>query len=153
MSEVTLLNMCMIYHPAANKVVVLDKIGSKWDGLTFPGGHVENGESIVESVIREMREETGLVVRNLRPCGLIHWYHTVTRERRIVFLYKTNDFIGQLIKGTREGRVFWMNIDDMRASGALSPGMEEYFPLFLEEGVNEAFATWDGEGWSEFLIL
>lgn len=40
----------------------------------FPGGHVEKGESIVQSVIREIQEETGLIVSNIVPCGIKDWY-------------------------------------------------------------------------------
>ena len=28
----------------------------------FPGGHVENGETVVEGLIREVEEETGIVL-------------------------------------------------------------------------------------------
>lgn len=30
----------------------------------FPGGHVEPSESLLQSVIREMKEETGLDIKN-----------------------------------------------------------------------------------------
>ena len=37
-----------------------------WPGYTLPGGHVEMGESFVDAVVREMKEETGLTVLNPR---------------------------------------------------------------------------------------
>ena len=48
-----LTNMCMIYD-GAGRVVVQDKVGKSWGGITFPGGHVEKDESFVDSVIREV---------------------------------------------------------------------------------------------------
>lgn len=42
---VTLTNMCMIYD--ANKVLVQNKVDDTYSGITFPGGHVEKGESIL----------------------------------------------------------------------------------------------------------
>ena len=47
--------MCMVYDDAGN-VLVQDKVDKKWSGLTFPGGHIEKGESFVDSVIREVYE-------------------------------------------------------------------------------------------------
>ena len=38
-----LTNMCMIYD-GAGRVVVQDKVGKNWGGITFPGGHVEKDE-------------------------------------------------------------------------------------------------------------
>lgn len=52
--------MCMIRDGKGN-VLVQNKVNHpSWHGWNFPGGHVEKGECITPSVIREMREETGL---------------------------------------------------------------------------------------------
>ena len=50
-------NMCMIYDNEGN-VLVQNRVKS-WCGYAFPGGHLEPMESIVDSVIREVKEETG----------------------------------------------------------------------------------------------
>ncbi len=55
---VELTNMCMIQDLSTNKVLVQVRNKNDWDGISFPGGHVEMGESIVQSVIREVQEET-----------------------------------------------------------------------------------------------
>ena len=69
---VILTNMCMVYDDAGN-VLVQDKVDKKWSGLTFPGGHIEKGESFVDSVIREVYEETGLTIEKPRICGTKDW--------------------------------------------------------------------------------
>ena len=38
-------------------------------GYTLPGGHVEPGEPFVDAVIREMKEQTGLDIKNPRLQG------------------------------------------------------------------------------------
>jgi 8-oxo-dGTP diphosphatase len=144
MSEVTLLNMCMIEKPGTGQVVALDKVGSNWDGLTFPGGHVEPGESLCASVVREVWEETGLTVHNPRLCGVVHWYKRDTGGRFLVFLYRANAYEGVLHGGTREGRVFWMNLEEMMRHPGLSDGMRDYFNVFLRPEVSEAYAEQDG---------
>ena len=66
--QVILTNLCMVYDGAGN-ILVQDRKDPSWPGICFPGGHVEPGESFVESVIREVWEETGLTVENPRLCG------------------------------------------------------------------------------------
>ena len=64
---VELTNMCMIIDKINNKILVQNRLKNDWPGLTFPGGHVENGEGIIPSTIREIKEETGLDIKNLIP--------------------------------------------------------------------------------------
>lgn len=47
--EVIFMNMCMVYDGAGN-VLALDKVSSNYSGTTFPGGHVEPGETFTESI-------------------------------------------------------------------------------------------------------
>ena len=55
------MNMCKIVNPKTKEVLVQERIKS-WEGIAFPGGKVELGESIVPSVKREIYEETGLKI-------------------------------------------------------------------------------------------
>ena len=59
---VTLTNLCMITKD--DEILVIDRQKKDWPGFTFPGGHVEDDESIVDSVIREVKEETGFKTQN-----------------------------------------------------------------------------------------
>ena len=68
-TSVELTNMCMVYDNNGN-VLVEEKVGKNYHGLIFPGGHVENRESVVNSMIREIKEETGLTISNLEFCGI-----------------------------------------------------------------------------------
>ena len=98
-------NMCMISDGNGN-VLVQNRRNPDWPGITFPGGHVEKGESFVDSVIREVFEETGLTIENPILCGTKKF---PTRDgcRYVVFFYKTNRFSGQL-RSSEEGDVFWI---------------------------------------------
>ena len=147
----TLCNMCMIEDKATGRVLVqhrLPKATNPWCGLTFPGGHVEAGESITASTVREIREETGLTVSNLRMCGVVEWEtigkradgspaEVADNSKYIVFMFRTSTFTGEL-KSSAEGRMEWMTLDEMR-KGCLAPHMEEYISVLLEDDVPQAY--------------
>ena len=145
--ETELCNMCMI-SDAEGRVLVqerLPKPSNPWSGLTFPGGHVEPGETVVASVIREVQEETGLTVSNLQNCGYIQWYDPVKQSQYFVFLFKTSTYIGDL-KGSAEGKVKWMTPDEM-LSGKLAPNMKQYLAVFQNENIPQAYGI-SGQGLS-----
>ena len=125
-TKVELTNMCLVYDE--KKVLVQEKTGTKYEGgLVFPGGHVEEGESLRDSVIREIREETGLVIKNPQPCGFKEWI-LEDGTRYIVLLYKTDQFEGEL-KNSREGKVFWLDRNDI-SSANLIWNMRELLEIF-----------------------
>ena len=103
--QVILTNLCMVYDDAGN-ILVQNRKDPTWPGICFPGGHIEPGESFVDSVIREVREETGLTIENPVLCGTKQ-FPTKNGERYVVFFYKTNRFSGEL-KSSDEGEVFWI---------------------------------------------
>lgn len=133
-------NMVMLEDAATGKVLVQERLKS-WTGLSFPGGHIEPFESAVDSAIREIKEETGLDIRSLEACGIIHWVHKTRGDRYIVFLYKTKDFSGKLLPSTEEGRVFWISPDELK-NCSLSKNFGNYLPVFFNADINEAFGIW-----------
>ena len=138
--------MVMIQDRHTGKVLVQDRVKS-WKGLSFPGGHIEDYESIVDSAIREVKEETGLDVENLQSCGLIHWLNNKTFDRYWVFLYKTSDYSGELMGECDEGRNFWITIEELCNTPSENRLMD-YLPMFLEGKYSEAFGAWnDDEVW------
>ena len=131
-SEIELTNMCLICD--GNKVLIQEKVGTK--GLVFPGGHVEEGESLLESVVREMKEETGLTIENLKICGFKDWIQE-DGTRYIVLLYKTDKFTGEL-KSSDEGRVFWIDRVDINSVNLIW-NMKELLEIFDTDLYSEFF--------------
>ena len=131
--KVEFTNMCMIYDK--NKVVVIDRQKKDWPGITFPGGHVELGESFTDSVIREVNEETGLTIMSPQLCGIKDWCENDCRY--IVLFYKTNKFSGNL-ESSDEGKVWWEAIENL-PNLKLSNDMNDMLRVFLEDDLSEFF--------------
>lgn len=119
-----LSNMCMVYK--GDKILVIDRAKSDWPGLSFPGGHVEKGETLEESVIREMKEETGLTLYSVKFCAIKEW-DWGNDVRYLGLLYKSDDFSGE-IKSSEEGKVFWINKSEIN-NYKLSDDFMELFEL------------------------
>ena len=89
----------MIYD--GDRVLVQNRIKS-WKGIAFPDGCIENHESIVDSVVREINEETGLTINHVELCHIKLWFKDGIRN--VYFLFKTSCFEGDLIF-TYEGKI------------------------------------------------
>ena len=105
--EVELTNMCMICDGKGNVLVQNKKNHPTWSGWNFPGGHVEKGEYVTPSVIREMKEETGLTVQNPKLCGIKEFHKAKDGKRYIMHsseLFCNPPAPLMVIKTSSEGR-------------------------------------------------
>ena len=132
---VTLTNMCMIYDDQGN-VLVEEKLVHNSKGLILPGGHVESNESVVDSMIREIQEETGLTISNLQFCGIKDWIE-FDGSRYMVFLYKTNTYSGN-IESSSEGEIFWMPLKELKKKETLWH-LDMMLEIFEGNGVTELY--------------
>ncbi len=75
----------------------------KWIGV---GGHVEEGESPEECLLREVYEETGLTLTSWRPRGIVTFTADVW-ETEYMFLYTAEGYTGELAD-CDEGKLEWV---------------------------------------------
>ena len=141
-------NLCMVYDHDGN-ILVQDRKDPDWPGLCFPGGHVEPGESFVESVIREVWEETGLTIETPRLCGTKQ-FQTGKGERYVVFFYKTDRFSGEL-KSSDEGEVFWIPRETL-PEYTLCDDFLDMVKVFESEDLSEFYYYTENGDW-KFKLL
>ncbi len=107
--RVELTVLCLVED--GNKILLQNRIKKDWQGYTLPGGHVERDESFVDAVIREMKEETGLDIKNPKLVGIKQF--PIKCGRYVVFLFKTNEYSGTLVSSD-EGNMEWVEYDRLK---------------------------------------
>ena len=146
--QVILTNLCMVCDDAGN-ILVQNRKDPSWPGICFPGGHIEPGESFVESVIREVWEETGLTIENAILCGTKQ-FPTRNGERYVVFFYKTNRFSGKL-RSSDEGEVFWIPRTELENQPLVEDFMD-MIRVFESDNLSEFYYYKDEGNWNLKLL-
>lgn len=78
--------------------------------LNQPAGHVESGESLVEAVVREAREETGREFRPDSVTGLYLWQGPAGRTTlRVAFAGRVGERDGALALDRAIIRTLWLD--------------------------------------------
>ena len=124
-----LTNMVMIQDEKGNVLVQNSK---NPNGYTLPTGHIELGESFVQSAMRDVKEKTGLNVEQLCLCGTKQFISS-DNCRHIVFLYKTNVFNG--IENEESKWIPLSNIHDYK----LISGLNDVLEVFEGTKYNELY--------------
>lgn len=139
--RVELTTLCMVYDE--QRLLLQKRLKKDWPGYVFPGGHIEPGESIVESVIREMKEETGLTISHPKLCGVKQF--PIDGGRYIVFLFKTNQFEGEL-RDSEEGPVEWVSRGELD-SYELVEDFYELLEVMEDDALTEFQYRVEGDDW------
>ena len=111
-----LATLCYIIDKKKDSTLMLHRIKKendyhqgKWNGL---GGKLDKGESPEECAIREIKEESGLTVKNPSLKGFITFPDFDGVDDWYVFVYSFNEFEGELIDSP-EGKLEWIPNDKL----------------------------------------
>lgn len=142
-AEMTVL--CLIEREG--EYLLQDRVKKDWKGYTLPGGHVEPRESIVDAVVREMQEETGLTVENPRLCGVKQF--PIEGGRYLVFLFRASRFRGEL-RSSEEGQMHWVKREALGTVN-LVEDFDALLRVMLDENLSEFQYVVEGEDWDVVL--
>lgn len=139
--NVELTVLCLLYKD--NQILLQNRTKKDWKGYTLPGGHVELGESFVDAVIREMKEETNLDVVHPQLCGVKQF--PIENGRYVVFLFKSNEFSGEL-KSSDEGEMIWVNRNEL-SNLSLVADFKELLDVMENDQYSEFQYVIDNDEW------
>jgi 8-oxo-dGTP diphosphatase len=98
-----------------NEVLMLQKPRRGW--YVAPGGKMETGESVRDTVIREYREETGIYLKNPQLKGVFTFTikdnDEITSEW-MMFTFLAEDYDGENLSESSEGKISWHSIEDIK---------------------------------------
>ena len=138
---VELTTVCLVYRE--DEVLLQNRIKEEWHGYALPGGHVEPGESIVESIIREMKEETGLTILHPKLCGVKQF--PIENGRYLVFLFRADQFLGEL-HSSEEGKMEWIKLSELDQYNTVSD-LKEHLDVMLSDDLTEFQYIVQGDDW------
>lgn len=92
-------------------------------GIEFPGGKVENDESLQQAAIREVMEETGIQIKNLKEIGY-YIVHDQPKFSKAIFLAEYSQHVHDDFILETSGKV-WMTETEVFSSPHLSFYMKD----------------------------
>lgn len=125
----------IIVHSAIinnGKLLILKRVANTYQGNLWdlPGGTLEDGEDPADGAIREVLEETGIKISELR---LFHYYSNVDEEKNkqfITLIFTTQTKLGSenVLLNPREHSEFkWVELENIAEYQTVS-----YLPLCVE---------------------
>ncbi|MFC7393881.1 8-oxo-dGTP diphosphatase [Scopulibacillus cellulosilyticus] len=95
-----------------DQVLMLKKPRRGW--WVAPGGKMESGESVKDTVIREFREETGLYLQNPVLKGVFTFIikdGEHIESEWMMFTFYADQYEGQTLEASDEGELEWQPVD------------------------------------------
>lgn len=139
--SIELTVLCLLHRDG--KLLLQNRVKPDWQGYALPGGHVEPGESIVDAVVREMREETGLTVLHPKLCGVKQF--PINGGRYLVLLFETEEFTGTL-RSSEEGSMEWVS-REMLCEYPTVEDLAQLLDVMMRPDLTEFQYLVDGDNW------
>lgn len=141
MKNVEITTMCALFSEDKQKVLFINR-RKNWLGYAFPGGHLEEGESIKECIIREMKEETGLDILAPKMVGITHFFNTQDKTTHIIINFVADRYEGVTNLECDEGELVWVDVEQLNTL-QYAEGMELRLDLFLQGIHKEMYVEWN----------
>lgn len=149
----TLIVFCFIRR--GGEVLLVERALPPYQGMrTIPGGHKAHGEELLAACLREMKEETGLVLHDCRFAGhmQVHPHGRTSGPEFLCIYYVADEFSGEVTPG-EEGFLTWTKMDDALKDTGTHPALRALLPSIQNDALPfMAEAYVDGDGKGEYVV-
>jgi|SRR3989338_11080972 len=135
MSERNIVATLQCFVKKGNKYLMLHRNANKrilpnvWMG---PGGKREFNEGLFESAQREVMEETGLKIKNLRIM-CTGWGYLKDIDQEVFFHFIEADYdSGEVIQNPEDGELCWLTLPEILKLDNLLAELKEVLPITLK---------------------
>ena len=107
----------------------------------LPAGHLDGGEKIVDALIRESKEEIGIIIKP-EDVKFVHVMHNKSNVERAAFFFEVKKWEGEIqnMEPEKCGRVRWFSLDNIPKK--FVPYGRKAIEYYLE-GINFSHYDWD----------
>lgn len=103
------------------------------DVYMAPGGHVEFTEGLFECARREIMEETGISIKNIRVKAVGMAYLEDLKREFYLHLLIADYESGDLIQNPEDGELVWLTKEEMLRVPKLLSELKEVIPYIFDE--------------------
>lgn len=118
----------------------------------LPGGHIEEGENPLATVLRETQEETGILLdpKNIQLKFIAIHHHIDRNEQYMVFgFFVAIDKKPTHLKSNDEGSLHWMDTQTVLTSHTIFPPVQYY----LEHVLNSKGILYNNSVWENSKLI
>ena len=110
-----MIRTTLLYIIKDGKILLAEKKRGFGAGkLNGVGGKIEPGESEVQGMLRECREEIGVTPINLEQRAVLHFdlFYKGEKEKEDTYVFVASDYIGELVE-SEEMKPSWYDINKL----------------------------------------
>jgi len=111
------------------------------DYYHVPAGHLDDGEKIIDALIRESKEEIGISI-NLKDVKFVHVMHNKSNDERLAFFFEVQKWSGDVknMEPNKCGGLEWFSLDTLPEK--IVPYAKKSIKCYLK-GINFSHYGWE----------